>query len=51
MNYLLHYLFIYSFLSWIHDYQEACIDKVEKFMIKSITSTPLPCNQIKPFEK
>ncbi|CAH8448221.1 unnamed protein product [Schistosoma guineensis] len=41
----------YNAVNWIHDYQEACIDKVEKFMIKSITSTPLPCNQIKPFEK
>ncbi|CAI2723568.1 unnamed protein product [Schistosoma spindalis] len=41
----------YNAVNWIHDYQEACIDKVEKFMIKSITSTPLPCSQIKPFEK
>ncbi|CAH8442735.1 unnamed protein product [Schistosoma turkestanicum] len=39
----------YNAVNWIHDYQEACIDKVEKFMIKPITSTPLPCNQIKPF--
>ncbi|XP_018648156.1 putative sarm1 [Schistosoma mansoni] len=41
----------YNAVNWIHDYQEACIDKVEKFMIKPITSTPLPCSQIKPFEK
>ncbi|KAK4472715.1 hypothetical protein MN116_003942 [Schistosoma mekongi] len=41
----------YNAVNWIHDYQDACIDKVEKFMIKPITSTPLPCSQIKPFEK
>nr|CAH8829696.1 unnamed protein product [Trichobilharzia regenti] len=41
----------YNAVNWIHDYQDACIDKVEKFMIKANVLTPLPSSQMKPFEK